>query len=287
MLPIIKKELRAYFNSMTGYIFLGFLVIITAIYFALICVSQLNPAYYGVISSTSIMFLILIPTLTMRLFAEEARQKTDQLLFTSPVPLNKIVLGKYTAALLLFLLGMAITAVFPMIIANYGTLPTAQIAGAFLGYILLGAAFIAVGMFISVLTENQIIAAVATFAVLFIFYIMDTIASNMPVDTRSSVIFICVLILLLAFVVYDATKNLAAGVIVAAIGVVIAGGLFIINNLIYDGAITKILLWFSVLSRFSNFEMGVLNLTDIVYYITFSMAFIYMTTNVIEKRRWR
>lgn len=287
MLPIIKKEMRAYFNSLTGYIFLFFLILLTAIYFVVVNISSASSSYQTVLSATSIVFLILIPTLTMRLFSEEIKQKTDQLLYTSPVTVGQIVIGKYLSALFLFLIGMGITTLFPLLLSRFGELPTARIAGAFLGYILMGASFIAVGIFVSALTDNQIIAAVATFAALFLFFIMDGLANSMPTDRTSSFVFLALLVVAFAFIVYDSTKNIAAGVIVALLCIAAIVIAFLLNNLIFDGVIVKVLLWFSLLSRFNNFEKGLLNIADIVYYLTFSVAFIYLTVNVIEKRRWK
>lgn len=287
MLPIIKKEVRTYFNSLTGYIFLLFLVLLTAVYFVIVNIAGASSSYQSVLSGTSIMFLILIPTLTMRLFAEEIRQKTDQLLYTSPITVGQIVIGKYLSALFLFLIGMAITILFPLMLSRFGTVPTPQIAGAFLGFTLLGACFIAVGIFISALTDNQIIAAVVTFAVLFIFFIMEGLTGSMPIDRVTSTIFVGLLVLILSYIVWDSTKNIAAAVITAVICAIAMSAAYLINNFVFDGAIVKVLNWFSLLSRFNNFYKGVLNVSDIVYYITFSIAFIYLTINVIEKRRWK
>ena len=287
MISIYKKEIRSYFTTMTGYVFLGFLVLLMAIFFSMINVTGLNPNYAIVLSNCAILFLILIPTLTMRLFAEETRQKTDQLIFTSPISVGQIVIGKFLAAFSLFVLGLLITCIFPMIITRFGELPFAATAGAYVGYLLLGTCFIAAGLLISALTENQVIAAVGTFAMLFIFYILNSLAQAMPADPLSSLVFVAILILALAFVVYDSTKNIYAAGIVAVVGFVVIGVLFAINNLLFDNLIYKVLVWFSVLSRFSNFNAGIFDLTDIVYYITFTLAFIYLTINVIEKRRWR
>ena len=287
MIPIYKKEIRTYFTQMTGYIFLTFLILLTGIYFSLVNVLSMSPNYHQVFSGTTILFFILIPALTMRLFAEEARHKTDQLLFTSPLPVWHIVFGKFLAALSLFVLGVGITLLFPLMLSRYGIMPVNQIAGALLGYLLIGMCFIAVGLFISVLTDNQIIAAVATFAALFVLFIMDAIANSMPADTISSLVFVALLIIGAAGVWYNSTRNVFASAAVAVAGVVTAVVLYLFNNLIYDGIIVRSLQWLSVYARFTNFSNGILNLSDVVYHISFTALFIYLTVNVIEKRRWR
>lgn len=287
MIAIYKKELRTYFNTMTGYVFLGFFILVTGFYFSFLNVISGNPIYNQTLSYTITMFLILIPVLTMRLFAEEAKQKTDQLLYTSPISITQIVAGKFFAAFSLFFIGVIITGLFPFMLSRFGEIPTAEIFGGMFGYLLMGGCLISIGIFISILTDNQIIAAVGTFAAMFFVFMVDGIATSLPVNTASSVTFICAFVILIGFVIYNSTKNIYAGVIVTILGL---AGVFItyfINHLAFDGVIVKVLSWFSILSRFDNFYMGVFNISDIVYYITFSMAFLYLTVNVIEKRRWR
>ena len=117
MLSILKKELRSYFNCMSGYVFLAFFIFITGLYFSLINIFQGIPDYQYVISDSTIMFLIIIPLITMRLYSEEAKNKTDQLLFTSPISIAKITLGKYLASLILFLFALLLTCAFPIILS--------------------------------------------------------------------------------------------------------------------------------------------------------------------------
>jgi ABC-2 type transport system permease protein len=287
MTAIFKKEMRNYFTQMIGYLFLAFFLLITGIYFTMICVYSQSPAFYQVLSGITNFFFILIPALTMRLFSEETRHKTDQLLFTSPLSVGQIVVGKFLSALCLFAITIVVSFIFPLMIAPYGVLPMSQIVGAYLGYFLLGMSIISVGLFISVLTNNQIIAAVGTFAAVFAMYIMDSISSVMPTDTLSSMVFVAALIIAAAGVFYSSTKNILASLVVGGVGVVIAAVLYLINPLAYDGIIVKVLQWLSVYVRFGEIASGILNLADIVYYLAFTVLFIYLTVNVIEKRRWR
>lgn len=272
---------------MVGYIVLAGFVLFNALYYSLYSIRMLYPDYSYVLSSTSIVFLIMIPIITMRLFAEEMRQKTDQLLYTSPLKIEAIVVGKFLSAFLFFLIGMAITVLFPFIISFFGDLPSAQITGTYIGYILLGAAFISIGLFISVLTDNQIIAAFGTFGALFLLFMIDGLVEMIPVDTTSSLVFVGVLILAFGFLVYDGTRSVPAGIITAVFGVAVIVVLYVINPLFFDGAMVRTIGWFSLLSRFGNYASGILNVSDIIYYVTFTAAFIYLTINVIEKRRWK
>jgi len=287
MTAIYKKEMRTYFTQMIGYIFLAVFVLLVGIWFSLGSLNSRDANFQQVLSNVTIFFIILIPLLTMRLFSEEIRQKTDQLIFTSPLSVVSIVLGKFLAALTLFILGVAITVVMPFMIRNHTTLPVSQIAGAYIGFILLGAAGIAVGVFISCLTENQIIAAIGTMGAIFAMYLMDGIAISMPTSTFASLMFVVFIIAAVTVVWYNSTRNKIASAIVCALGLAIAGGLYMFNNLIYDGIIVRVLLWLSIYTRFSVFTRGILSLSDVVYYISFAALFIYLTINVIEKRRWR
>ncbi|GHU51307.1 hypothetical protein AGMMS49975_04280 [Clostridia bacterium] len=287
MTAIIKKEMRSYFTSMIGYVLLAGFVFFNALMFTLVCIQYKAPDYSFVMSASAVIFLVMIPLLTMRLFAEESGKKTDQLLYTAPVRISSIVAGKFLSAFLFLLFAMAITMLFPLSVSAFGALPAAKIAGSFLGYALLGGAFISVGMFVSVLTSSQITAAFGTFGGLFVFYILGAVVQAVPTDTTTSVVFVCLLLAVFCYILFDATRNIFAGLGTCIVGLAVIIGIALKNPLLYDGVIVKFLNWFSLTTRFGNFTNGILNLSDIVYYITFTLAFIYFTINVIEKRRWR
>ena len=286
MISILKKELRTYFNTITGYGFLGFFVLITGYFFVSQNIVLANANYNETLAGSMIMFLILVPVITMRLFAEETRQKTDQLLFSAPIKITDIVGGKFLAAVVLFLVGLAITLVFPITLSRFGEIDWGMTLIGLLGYFMMGTCLISVGLFISVLTDNQIVAAAATFAVVFLLLMMDNISSSAPISVVASLIFVSILILAIAFILYNSTKNISVAGIFALLGFVITGCLYLFKPNLFDGVIVSTLGWFSVLNRFENFYMGIICISDIVYYITFSLAFLYITVSVIEKRRW-
>jgi len=298
MSAIIKKELRGYFNSWLGYIFLFIFVGIIGIFFTFSNLAGQNGDFQYTLSSLTMFQLILIPVLTMRLFSEEARQRSDQLLFTAPVTVTAIVMGKFLSAFILACIALALTALFPLMISPYGALPYAQILTQYLGYVLLIACFISVGMFISTCTENQIVAAVITALAIFFMLIMDAIANavngavtNSSASSSSasfvSIAFVVVVIALLAYLLYDSTKNLYIGAISALVLIAAAAALYVLYPTLFDGIIVKVTQWLSVMTKFSNFSNGILNISDIVYYISFTGAFIYLSINTIEKRRWK
>ena len=287
MSAIIKKELRSYFTSVVGYILLAGFVFFNAQYFSFFNVRNSYPDYSYVIGNTSIIFLIMVPILTMRLFAEETRQKTDQLLYTAPVGIWKIVLGKYFSAVIFIGLALCVTLLFPLSLTFFGEVPFAPIFSGLIGFFLLGCAFVSVGLFFSALTENQILAAFVTFIALFLSFIISALTSAAPADTATSVVFVCALCLAFCYFLYDATKNIYAAFVCAFLCAAAIGVSAFVKPLIFDGAIVKFFGWFSLTSRFDGFYSGILNISDMVYYITFSAAFIYLTINAIEKRRWK
>ena len=177
MCAIYKKELRAYLTSMTGYIFMAVLLAVTSLYYVANCLVGGYPVFGAVLSSVYFVMLIIVPVLTMRSMAEEKRQKTDQLLMTAPVSLWKIVLGKYLAMVTIFLIPMAILCLYPLILLQFGSVSLPMAYTAILGDTLFGAACLGIGLFLSALTESQVIAAVLTFGVLFFLNMASGIAN--------------------------------------------------------------------------------------------------------------
>lgn len=176
MTAILRRELNAYFRSPIGYIYLAVFYVFASYFFTISCLlsglSELNYTFSSMV--TVIMFLI--PILTMRLFSEEKKNKTDQALLTAPVSLTGVVLGKFFAALLVFGLGLLITLVYGLIITAFTPPNWTQIFANFAAMLLLGAALIAIGMFISSLTENQVIAATGGFAAALALLLLDSLS---------------------------------------------------------------------------------------------------------------
>ncbi len=178
MRAIYKKELRTYLTSMTGYIFMAVLLAVASLYFVANCLIGGYPVFGVVLSSVYFVLLIVVPVLTMRSIAEEKRQKTDQLLLTAPVSIWKIVAGKYLAMFTVFLIPMAILCLYPLILLQFGSVSLPMAYTAILGYMLFGGCCLAIGLFLSAVTESQVIAAVLTFGALF-FLNMSTGIANL------------------------------------------------------------------------------------------------------------
>ena len=177
MIAIYKRELKSYFSSAIGYVFLAVFYLFAGFFFMMYELQQNSANMTSLYSSLIVIFVFLIPVLTMRLLCEEKKQKTDQLLLTSPVSLFGMVFGKFLAALTIYALGLAVTVVYSFVLALFVQMDTFVILGNILGELLLGAGLIAIGVFISNLTENQVIAAVASFFIMLMLYFVDTVSS--------------------------------------------------------------------------------------------------------------
>jgi ABC-2 type transport system permease protein len=286
MLAIYRKELKNYFINMTGYIFIGFMLAITGIFTTLINLISTYPSFENVLSNITIVFLLIIPILTMRSVAEERHSKTDQLLYSLPVSVTQIVLAKYLAMFTVFLIPVCIIGLYPLILSIFGTVYLGTAYGALLGFTLLGGALIAVGMFMSSLTESQVIAAVTSFGIIFAMYLMSAIASLIPAGSMASLIAFGIVVLIFAGIVYSLTKNSTVAGITAASGAFILAGIYFINSSIYDGLFANVLNWLSVFDRFSTFTTGLFDLTSVVYYVSLIVLFVFATVQSVEKRRW-
>ena len=286
MLAIYKKELRAYFNSIIGWLFIAFFLAFIGIYFFIYNLYNGNTFVGDALYSVGLIFILLVPMITMRMVAEETKQKTDQLLLTSPVSVEKIILGKYFAVASVFGIVMLITCTYPLILSIYGEINFVMNYAAIAGFFLMGCAYLALGMFISAMTESQAFAAVLTFVVVLFTYLMDGIATLFSTSAKTAWLVHSFLLLLVAVITWLMMKSKA----VTGIFVLISQGcmlyIYIFNPTLLENSITKVLSWISVEARYVGFVNGILYMEDVVYYITFVALFVFLTIQAIKKRRW-
>jgi ABC-2 type transport system permease protein len=249
---ISKKEVKTYFTSPIAYVVTTvFLVLVGFFFYSLIlwfnsysmqasrypeAIQQLNinqMVYSPLFHNISIILLLTIPLLTMRLFAEEKKRQTDELLYTSPISINQIILGKFFASLFVLFVMLLLTGVLSIFTFAYGNPEFAPILNGYLGLFMMGAAFIAIGIFFSSLTENQVVSAMLTFGALLLFWILSW-----------------------------------------------AGGSA-------SGMWKDVLSYVSFFQHFDDITRGILDTTDIVYYLSFIFLGLFLTHSVIQSRRWR
>jgi ABC-2 type transport system permease protein len=249
---IAKKELRTYFTSPIAYVVMTvFLVLVGFFFYSLMYwfnsqsmqMAQ-NQYYAGQINinqmlfsplfhNISIILLLMLPLLTMRLFAEEKKIGTEELLYTSPISVGEIILGKFIASLLVLVAMLALTGLLAIFTFLYGNPELSPVLMGYLGLFLLGASFIAIGLFFSSLTENQIVAAILTFGSLLLFWIISWASSAAT------------------------------------------------------GFWKEVLNYVSIFQHFDNLTQGILDTTDVVYYLSFAFFGLFLTHTVIQSRRWR
>ncbi len=287
MFAIYKKELLQYFTSMIGFVFLSFFLVILGIYFWFSNIAGASGNFEQTLGNVTFLFIILMPIITMRVIAEENRQKTDQLLLTSPVSVTKVVWGKFLAIVSLYAAIVLVISTYPLFFKNYNNeIFLSSAYSGIIGFFLLGCAYIAIGMFLSSLTESQLIAAVLSFIVMIITYIMPTLTGMLPSDGKSQVIIVAVVWILVCVASYSAMKNVFVSVLLAIFG---EGAVFIIygmNPKLYDSLIVKILNAFSVAARYDDFTLGILEVNSIVYYLSIILIFVYLTIQMINRKRF-
>ena len=232
MLAIMRREFKAYFTSPIGYIVVAAFYLMSGIFY-----SQLIAYGYAdmrnLFGSMYTVIMFLIPVLTMRLMSEEKKIKTDQILLTSPVTITGIVLGKYFAALLVYLIATLATVVQCVVVALFAVPEWGVLFTNYIGMLLLGATFIAIGMFISSLTENQIVAAIGSIAVAILVTVADSIVPKISVKFLESFL-------------SDATFSM----------------------------------------RYNDFMNGIMNFSNVIFFLSIVAVFLFLSGRVLEKRRW-
>lgn len=287
MLAIYKREFKSYFQSMVGCVFVAFLVAFTGIYFTAYNINSGYPYFSYTLSGSLIVFIVGIPLITMRSFTEERKNKTDQLLLTAPVSLTKVVLGKYLAMISVVAIPNLIFCLFPLLIKMNGTayLKTDYISiGVFF---LLGCVYVAIGMFMSALTESQMIAFITTFGILLVLYLWNGIIGFLPSSAIGSLIGLIVLFTILIVYIYHMTGNWLLSAILEAICAVASIVTYIVKSSLFENLLTKILGKLALVDVFTDITNNhIVDITGIVLYLSVIVIFIVLTIQAIQKRRW-
>ena len=286
MSAIYKKELRSYFNGMIGAVFIGFILLIAGFYVAAANFAAGSAMFEYAISGISVMYLPAIPVLTMRSISEEKSTKTDQLLYSLPISLSKIILAKYFAIITVLAIPMAVIGIYPLIMSLYGTVHFGVAYAALFATFLLGCALAAVGMFLSSLTENQVIAAVMSIAVFLVFYMITGLTSMIPTSAMSSMILFGCVAIVVGIILYFLTKNVPVSTGVSGVLIAVDVVLFIVKKEIFDGAFAKVLGVLDVFGKTLNFYEGIFDVPAVVYYLSFVVLFVFFTIQSMEKKRW-
>ena len=286
MIAIYKRDLKGFFTGMMGYVLLAFFLAVGGLYFTVMNLMSGYPDLSYTLYNNLFVLLLLVPLLTMRSFAEERRARTDQLLLTSPVPLWRIVLGKYLAVLSVFGMAVLVFALYPLIMSRGGAVSYRQSYAALLAFFLLGAACIAIGVFLSSLNENQIGAAVCSFFVLLLAYLMPSIQTLFTVGSALAMgVFLVLAVLGAAYAGWHSRSwGLGLGVFTVCCAAILV--LFWLRSAALTSAFSSLLGALCLFSPFEKFVSGLFSLSAVVYYLSVTALFLFFTCQTLEKRRW-
>lgn len=286
MIAVLKHELRLYFHSLTAYVFGAFLLAFVGIGAMLYNIQAAVSNFEFVLSFGSLVFVVIVPILTMRVIAEERKQKTDQLLYALPITTTQVILGKYLALLTVYLIPLALISLYPPLFAQFGEvyLPTSY--GSILAFFVLGAALIALGVFISSLTDNQGFAAGIGIAAILLNYYSVSLSEYISSTAFGSLAALCVLVVLLAMLVKYLTKNETLAYFGAGGLLVLIMGFYMYDPTKFEGLLPQVMADLSLFERFYVFVNGVFDMTAIVYYLTVIIFFLFLAVQSLEKRRY-
>lgn len=286
MKAVFKHELRQYFDSITAYVFGAFLLLFIGIGSMLYNLQSAVSNFEFVLNFASIVFVVIVPVLTMRTLSEERKQKTDQLLYALPISTTQVILGKYAALLLVFLIPLCFVALYPLLFSQFGEvyLPTAY--GSLFAFFLLGAALIAVGVFLSSLTDNQGLAAGLGIGAILLNYYSVSLSEYVSSTAVGSLVTFAVLIVCLGLIIRALTRNDMLSIAVGLVLLAALIGIYALDGTALEGLLPDIMKTLSLFSRFSVFVNGVFDLTGVVYFLSVTVFFLFLAVQSMEKRRY-
>lgn len=286
MTAIFKREFKSCFTGMIGWVIAAVSLFFLGLYFTNRNLLYASSDFASVLYTMTMILLFLLPAISMRSFAEERKNKTDQLLLTSPVSIPAIVAGKFLAELAVFALPLAAAVVMPLLLQAFGTVSLVAAYSALLGYLLLGGACLAVGTWISALTENQILAYLATFGALLVAYLMNGIQTMFTTGNLLAFIVFMIVLLVAAVLVGVICKRLAAGAAVFCAGAVVLFVLFQLRPAWLLTAFNAVLSALALFEPFKDIVGGMFSIPAIVYYLSVMGLFLFLTGQALERRRW-
>lgn len=286
MTAVLKHELKNYFHSLTAYVFGAGLLLAVGLGALHYNLQEAVSNFEFALSYFSIVLAAIVPILTMRVIAEERRQRTDQLLYALPITTTQVIVGKYLALLTVYLIPLCVIAVYPLIFSRFGDVYLLTSYGSILAFFLMGAALIALGVFISSLTDNQGFAAGIGIAVILLNYYSVSLSEYVSSTVFGSIVALCVLVLALGAVIKYLTKNenlayAVCFVLIAAIAITA-----LLDNTKFEGLLPAVMTRLSLFDRFTGFVNGVFDMTSVVYYASVAVFFLFLSVQSLEKRRY-
>ena len=287
MLAIYKRELKSYFQSMIGPVFVAFLIAFTGIYFMAYNMTAGYPYFSYTLSGSLMVFIVGTPLITMPSFSEERKNKTNQILLTAPVSLWKVVFGKYFAMMTVIAVPNIIFCIFPLIIKSQGTAYLTVDYLSILVFFLLGCAYAAIGMFLSALTESQIIAFISTFGILLVLYLWDGILSMLPSSSVSGLVGVLILLTVATFYIWRMTDNVILSGGIELVGLIAGIVVYVVKSEVYENLLSNLLGKLAIANVFTGITSNnIVDITGIALYLSLIAVFVFLTVQAIQKRRW-
>lgn len=287
MTAIYKRELRSYFHSMIGYVFIAVVAAFTGIYFMATNLFGGYPYFSYTLTHLSFITLLTVPILTMKSMAEERHSKTDQMLLTYPVNIIGMVMGKYLAMMTIFSIPLLLSCLCPLIISASGTGYPITDYATILAYFFFGCLLTAVGMFISSLTESQIIAAVGTFGALLLLYLWPNLISFLPTSPSLTALGLLIILTAVVLMIYGMSKNTLLAMIIEGIGIAAVAGIYFFAKEKLESLLPKVLGALSCTGALDNFGLyNVFDLGGLFFYLSGAALFVFLTVQAVQKRRW-
>ena len=281
MRAIYKRELKSYFCSMTGYVFIAFMTMFMGIYFMVYNMINGYPYFSYTLNSILMILMIAVPILTMRSMSDEHRARTDQLLLTSPVSVWGIVMGKFLSMVTILAVPMAIACLCPLIIRSAGTAYLTEDYASILAFFLLGCVYIAIGLFISSL------AAAGTFGILLLSILWPGLLNFIPAAASGSLVGFLILWTLVCFILYRLTGHIPLSLGLEAAGAAVLIGTFFVKQSMFERALTGLLGKIVLTDVFDGIVSShMLDVSGLVYYLSVAGILLFLTVQSIEKRRW-
>ena len=286
MRAIFQHELRGAFHGLAAYLFCAFLLVFVGVGAMIYNIQAAVANFEYVLQFVCIGLVVIVPVLTMRSFAEERRQKTDQLLYSLPLGTWDIVAGKYLALVTVFLVPMVFISAYPLLFSLYGEVYLPSAYGSLFAFLLLGAALIAAGIFVSSLTESQGFAAGIAIAAFLLNYYSVSLAEQVSATALGSLLALGVTALLLALLIRALTRNAALAWGVGGVCALAALAVYLIDAAKLEGLLPTLMKKLSLFERFYPFVNGIFDWTSVVFYGSVIVFFLFLTVMSLEKRRY-
>ncbi len=286
MRAVYKRELRSYFTNMTGYVFIGVLLLLTGIMCTVMNLSYASPNFEYTLSTVSYIFLLIVPILTMNVFAEERRSKTDRLLYSLPLSTADIIAGKFLALMTVFAVPVLLMCLIPPILSMYGTVSFATAYSSLAGFFLMGCSLLAFGFLISSLTESPVIAAVISFFSLLLIYLLSTLSTLIPRSASASAAAFLILAASLAFVIWFFTKNITVSAAFVALCAAVIIIIYNVKQSALEGAFPDMLDALCVYDRLGSFLNGMFDVGAAVYFLSVTAVCLVLAGQIYDRRRY-